>query len=106
MLLRSRVRVPTPASYFPGVPYDIVHEMDEVRAGAGTRVSVQWGVGLHCVRTCRCTPSHPPPTSLRLCVCLIQINDEFNSTDVVLVIGANDTINSAAEDDPNSVRGA
>jgi len=43
-----------------GVPYDIVHEMDE-------------------------------------------INDEFPSTDVVLVIGANDTINSAAEDDPNSI---
>jgi NAD/NADP transhydrogenase beta subunit len=41
-----------------GVPYDIVHEMDE-------------------------------------------INDEFGETDVVLVIGANDTINSAAEDDPN-----
>jgi H+-translocating NAD(P) transhydrogenase len=41
-----------------GVPYDIVHEMDE-------------------------------------------INDDFSETDVVLVIGANDTINSAAEDDPN-----
>jgi len=43
-----------------GVPYDLVHEMDE-------------------------------------------INDEFSDTDVVLVIGANDTINSAAEDDPNSI---
>ena len=43
-----------------GVPYDIVHEMDE-------------------------------------------INDEFANTDVVLVIGANDTVNSAAEDDPNSI---
>jgi NAD(P) transhydrogenase len=42
-----------------GVPYDIVHEMDE-------------------------------------------INPEFGETDVVLVIGANDTINSAAEEDPNS----
>ncbi|KAJ1363575.1 Protein N-methyltransferase nnt1 [Parelaphostrongylus tenuis] len=31
-----------------------------------------------------------------------DINDDFDSTDVVLVIGANDTVNSAAEDDPNS----
>ncbi|XP_044751001.1 NAD(P) transhydrogenase, mitochondrial-like [Coccinella septempunctata] len=31
-----------------------------------------------------------------------EINDDFPSTDLVLVIGANDTVNSAAEDDPNS----
>merc|ERR1711890_117767 len=43
-----------------GVPYDVVHEMDE-------------------------------------------INDDFPETDLVLVIGANDTVNSAAEDDPNSI---
>ena len=43
-----------------GVPYDIVHEMDE-------------------------------------------INDDFPQTDLALVIGANDTVNSAAQDDPNSV---
>lgn len=42
-----------------GVPYDIVHEMDD-------------------------------------------INPDFEDTDVVLVIGANDTVNSAAEEDPNS----
>jgi NAD(P) transhydrogenase len=42
-----------------GVPYDIVHEMDD-------------------------------------------INPEFEDADVVLVIGANDTVNSAAEEDPNS----
>eukprot|EP00172_Hildenbrandia_rubra_P001078 Plantae.Rhodophyta-Hildenbrandia_rubra.ctg16448.p1 GENE.Plantae.Rhodophyta-Hildenbrandia_rubra.ctg16448~~Plantae.Rhodophyta-Hildenbrandia_rubra.ctg16448.p1 ORF type:complete len:806 (-),score=151.69 Plantae.Rhodophyta-Hildenbrandia_rubra.ctg16448:452-2869(-) len=41
------------------VPYDIVHELDEV-------------------------------------------NDEFDETDVVLVIGSNDVINSAAEEDPES----
>merc|ERR1719431_1423185 len=29
-----------------------------------------------------------------------EINDDFPSTDLVLVIGANDTVNSAAEDDP------
>jgi len=33
---------------------------------------------------------------------LEEINDDFGETDVCLVIGANDTINSAAEDDPNS----
>ena len=43
-----------------GVPYDIVHEMDE-------------------------------------------INDDFREADLALVIGANDTVNSAAQDDPNSV---
>ena len=31
-----------------------------------------------------------------------EINDDLPSTDVVLVIGANDTVNPAAEDDPNS----
>lgn len=33
---------------------------------------------------------------------LEEINDEFGDTDLALVIGANDTVNSAAEDDPNS----
>ena len=33
---------------------------------------------------------------------LEEINDDFDETDAVLVIGANDTVNSAAEDDPNS----
>jgi H+-translocating NAD(P) transhydrogenase len=32
-----------------------------------------------------------------------EINDEFEKTDLVLVIGANDTVNSAAEEDPNSI---
>ena len=31
-----------------------------------------------------------------------EINDDLPSTDVVLVIGANDTVNPAAEDDPSS----
>ncbi len=31
-----------------------------------------------------------------------EINDDFDATDVVLVIGANDTVNPAAEDDPTS----
>ena len=31
-----------------------------------------------------------------------EINDDFPHTDVVLVIGANDTVNPAANDDPNS----
>jgi NAD(P) transhydrogenase subunit beta len=31
-----------------------------------------------------------------------EINDDFSETDVVLVIGANDTVNPAANDDPNS----
>jgi len=31
-----------------------------------------------------------------------EINDDFPETDVVLVIGANDTVNPAAMDDPNS----
>jgi len=32
-----------------------------------------------------------------------DINDDFKNTDVVMVVGANDTLNSAAIDDPNSV---
>lgn len=31
-----------------------------------------------------------------------EINDDFSNTDTVLVIGANDTVNPAAQDDPNS----
>jgi len=31
-----------------------------------------------------------------------EINEDFNDTDVVLVIGANDTVNPSAADDPNS----
>ncbi|WP_016588458.1 NAD(P)(+) transhydrogenase (Re/Si-specific) subunit beta, partial [Yersinia pestis] len=31
-----------------------------------------------------------------------EINDDFSSTDVVLVIGANDTVNPAALEDPRS----
>lgn len=32
-----------------------------------------------------------------------EINNDFSDTDLTLVIGANDTVNSAAEDDPNSI---
>merc|ERR1712039_503186 len=31
-----------------------------------------------------------------------EINDDFADTDVTIVLGANDTVNSAAEDDPDS----
>merc|ERR1711918_259664 len=32
-----------------------------------------------------------------------EINEDWDDVDLTLVIGANDTINSAAEDDPNSI---
>ena len=32
-----------------------------------------------------------------------EINDDFDDTDVTLVVGANDTVNSAALEDPNSI---
>merc|ERR1712006_61984 len=32
-----------------------------------------------------------------------EINDDFPDTDLVLVVGANDTVNSAAIEDPNSI---
>jgi NAD(P) transhydrogenase len=32
-----------------------------------------------------------------------EINDDFDKTDVALVVGANDTVNSSAEDDPTSI---
>lgn len=31
-----------------------------------------------------------------------EINDDFSDTDVMLVIGANDTVNPAAQEDPGS----
>uniref|UniRef100_A0A8C5AUM6 proton-translocating NAD(P)(+) transhydrogenase n=1 Tax=Gadus morhua TaxID=8049 RepID=A0A8C5AUM6_GADMO len=32
-----------------------------------------------------------------------EINDDFKETDLVMVIGANDTVNSASQEDPNSI---
>ncbi|KAM3873923.1 NAD(P) transhydrogenase, mitochondrial [Diretmus argenteus] len=32
-----------------------------------------------------------------------EINEDFANTDLVMVIGANDTVNSAAQEDPNSI---
>merc|ERR1712167_438230 len=32
-----------------------------------------------------------------------EINDDFDTTDLTLVVGANDTVNSAAIEDPNSI---
>jgi len=32
-----------------------------------------------------------------------EINEDFPNTDLTIVVGANDTVNSAAEEDPNSV---
>uniref|UniRef100_A0A8C2XJ74 proton-translocating NAD(P)(+) transhydrogenase n=1 Tax=Cyclopterus lumpus TaxID=8103 RepID=A0A8C2XJ74_CYCLU len=32
-----------------------------------------------------------------------EINEDFSETDLVLVIGANDTVNSASQEDPNSI---
>jgi len=32
-----------------------------------------------------------------------ELNDDFPDTDLVLVVGANDTVNSAAQEDPNSI---
>merc|ERR1711981_136129 len=32
-----------------------------------------------------------------------EINDDFKDTDITLVVGANDTVNSAAIEDPNSI---
>ena len=42
------------------------------------------------------------PKLVQITASLKNFNDDFNETDVALVIGANDTVNSAAEDDPNS----
>ena len=57
-----------------GVPYDIVNEMDEINEEVG-KFSYFQG--------------------------LFEFL-QFPETDLALVIGANDTVNSAAEDDPNS----
>jgi hypothetical protein len=46
--------------------------------------------------------SHLAPLLAQVVHELEEINDEMSDTDVCLVIGANDTVNSAAEEDPNS----
>jgi hypothetical protein len=66
-----------------GVPYDIVHEM-EVRVAWWRAVWV-------------CPIAHTRPTRVAQ-----EINDDFKTADVALVIGANDTVNVAAVRDPNS----
>ena len=94
-----------------GVPYDIVLEMDEVR---DYRVTSHYPpicpeylhtcphtfdslfTAVLCFLPCRSTCPHTA-------VHTIQINPEMHETDVVLVIGANDTVNSAAVEDPDSV---
>lgn len=35
-------------------------------------------------------------------IVILCLQDDFGETDIALVIGANDTVNCAAEDDPNS----
>jgi H+-translocating NAD(P) transhydrogenase len=50
--------------------------------------------------TSRELPSELEPS---LFVQMDEINEDFPEVDVALVIGANDTVNSAAVEDPNSV---
>lgn len=44
-----------------------------------------------------------PPLHSPACIPPLQVNPEMDGFDLALVIGANDTINSAAIEDPNSV---
>jgi hypothetical protein len=52
-----------------------------------------------------CGRSRSPPRSYDIVEEMEEINGDFPATDVALVIGANDTVNSAALDDPNSQAG-
>lgn len=83
-----------------GVPYDWVLE---VRSAGGWALlfrveKLERSKGSH---RCCCRVSNP------FCVFLPpqmeEINEDFPAADVALVIGANDTVNSAAVEDPNSI---
>ncbi len=69
---------------------------------------------MHWVQKLPSSPPPSPPPIFRILLTLYtkifalvlemeEINDDFNHCDLALVIGANDTVNSAAEDDPNSI---
>lgn len=50
-------------------------------------------------------PAHPPTRparTARLFAGADEINDDFKETDLSIVIGSNDCVNSAAEDDESS----
>ena len=68
-----------------GVPYDVVLEMEEINEDFGESSLIS--LGLHAV--------FESP--------LISLGLHAGETDVALCIGANDTINSSAIDDPESV---
>jgi len=86
-----------------GVPYDIVLEMDEVRAREDRERRSRWMSPPHSLSTV----AHPhiigTSADTPLHRSAPQINPELKDTDVALVIGANDTVNSAAVEDPSSV---
>lgn len=61
-----------------------------------------------CVHLRRLSSPPTPPLPVYGCACIYssrfkdEINDDFKDTDVAVVIGSNDCVNSAAEDDENS----
>ena len=107
MLDRKRMfpRCPPP----PGVPFDVVEEMDEASFGGGcasvspAACSCSEWLRSPCSRLRTGPLSHRFTHSICLPTPLVQVNPEMESFDVALVIGANDTVNSAAVEDPNSV---
>lgn len=77
-----------------GVPYDIVLEMDEINEDFAGRLC-------GCVRRASWLPR--PHLHYGGLGCLTVSTPSVSDTDLVLVIGANDTVNSAAQEDPNSI---
>lgn len=71
-----------------GVPYDIVLEMEEINEDFPGIISI---FGVFC------------PFFGRDVKFILLFIIYFSETDLVLVIGANDTVNSAAQEDPNSI---
>ena len=68
-----------------GVPYDMVFEMEEVNEDFDGMIASD---------------------SISTCLCSLKFSQQFihfrySETDVTLVIGASDTVSSAAEDDPS-----
>ena len=80
-----------------GVPYDVVLEVPR-RVIARTLVRRALARSRRPASSCLLSPTCPHCAQSQM----DEINDDLADADVVLVIGASDTVNSDAEDDPDS----
>ena len=85
-----------------GVPYDYVLEMEEINDVSSSLAQHSSSSTVHAHRG-HTEQQHLTHTHLASPSLLLSLPQDFEETDVALVVGANDTVNSAAEDDPTSI---